>query len=56
MAVLDALDWEERERESAAFRAERDAEREIDQAVDASEDLVRTLTHAVLLANGYHTH
>ena len=56
MATLDAVKREERQREWAAMRAEREAQREIDRAIDAVGDLVRVLTHAVLLANGYHAH
>ena len=54
MATLDALKREEREREWAEARAEREAQREIDRAIGESERLVRAVVAAVLLANGYH--
>jgi len=56
MATLDALKREERELEWAAMRAEREAQREIDRAIDAVGAEVRVLTKTVLEAHGYHQH
>ena len=55
-AEVDALKREERELEWAAMRAEREAQREIDQAIGESGRLVRAVVAAVLLVSGYHTH
>jgi len=55
-AELDAVAREERETRRAAVRAELETQREIDRAIDAAGEGVRTLTEAVLLANGYHLH
>jgi len=55
-ATLDALDRHEQEDERAALRDEREAQRAVDQAIDTAGELVRALTHTVLLASGYHKH
>ena len=55
-AECDGLDRQEQEAERAARRAEREAQLEIDRTIDAAGEAVRTLTGAVLLANGYHLH
>ena len=56
MAKTDAMDRERRELEREAIRVEREGEREIDRTLDAAGDLLRKLTYAVLVANGYHQH
>jgi len=56
IATLDALDRHEQEAERAALWDEREAQRDVDQAIDTAGELVRALTHTVLLASGYHKH
>lgn len=51
-AEHDALVRQERQR----TLKEREAQREVDRAIDAAGGWVRTLTRAVLLVSGYHTH
>ena len=56
MATLDdyARILERQERE--AWKAEVAHQREIDRALDDAGTLLRLLTHATLVANGYHSH
>ena len=56
IATLEAFSRQEQEMERAAWREEQEAERAFDQEIDAVGDLVRTMTGAVLLATGHHTH
>ena len=56
IATLDALNRHEQEGERAALRDEREAQRDVDQVIDAAEELLRVVTGAVLLASGYHRH
>ena len=56
IATLDALDRHEQERERAALRDAREAQRGVDQAIDTAGELVRALARAVLFASGYHKH
>jgi len=56
IAALDQIEREEREYKRWVERQEREAlDREAGQ-VDEVLDLIRTLTHAALIASGYHTH
>ena len=54
--TLEVIDREEREYERAIQKSERDQEQALNRQIDDLGDMVRTLTSATLLANGYHTH
>jgi len=54
--TLEAIDREEREYEHAIRKRDIDQERMTNREIDALGDMIRALTGAVLLANGYHTH
>lgn len=56
IAVLDAEERERQGQERAAVTAEQEAQRAIDRKIGEEGDMVRTLTHAVLLVNGYYNH
>ena len=56
IAELDALDQGRRGYERERQRLALEEERAVDEELDRLDDLVGALTHAVLLANSYHTH
>lgn len=56
LAEADALDRAERAEERKAEQRVREEIQTLDRQADEVADLVRALTHGVLLASGYHTH
>ncbi len=56
LARLDDIDRRERARAAAAWRATVETERATAAALAELDELVRSATAAVLIANGYHTH
>ena len=56
IAVLDVEERERQGQERAAVRAEQEAQRTVDRKIDEEGDLVKALTQAALIANGYHKH
>lgn len=56
MATLDDYARLRALQERETWREEVERQRDIDRALDEAGDLVRLLTYATLLANGYHTH
>ena len=55
-AMLDEHERTLVEEERRKWRADREAERETDCALDEVGALVRQVRNAILLANGYHSH
>ena len=56
LADLDALDQLRRRLEHLEDRERKEFEASLDQCVDAVDHLIRALSDAVLLSDGYHTH
>ena len=56
IALLDEEDRLEREYERQQFRREKETQLELDREIDALGDMVRAMTRASLVANGYYTH
>ncbi len=56
IADLDALEREERQRNRVEFQAVKETQRLIDRKTDKETRLIKTLTQAILLVNGYHNH
>ena len=56
LAEVDDLDRQRRQLEDEARRAEVDAERRTAAALAEVDRMVQTMTAAVLIAEGYHTH
>ena len=56
LAAIDAADRAEREASRDKRKHVRNRERSIDAQLDDLAEMTRTLTQAVLLANGYRTH
>ncbi|MCE5237181.1 hypothetical protein LLH23_01650 [bacterium] len=53
---LEEVKRQQHELDRAEAAAAREAERELDRRIDAVGDLARTMTGAVLVVSGYHTH
>ena len=56
LAEADALDRAERAERREAERQAREEVQALDRQADEVADLIRALTHGVLLATGHHTH
>jgi len=56
VAELDAIEREQRQREKATFKVEKEAQSEIDLRIEEESKHISTLTDAILLVNGYHKH
>ena len=54
IAELDALERKQRHQDQAKFKVEKEAQRIIDQKLEEEFTLIKTITKALLLANGYH--
>ena len=56
LAECDSLEKLKRDKERREIRERREFERHLDECTDAAGDLVRTMTEAVLLCEGYRKH
>ena len=56
LAQLEAVEADRREGERMAKAQRRERERALDSRMNQAEGLLRQLTRAALLANGYHAH
>ena len=55
-STLDELEQVQRETKLRKERREREAFKSLDASIDSLSNLTSTLTHAVLLAGGFHQH
>ncbi len=55
-AVLNEAEKQKRQRQREAVRQEQEALDRDERQVENTVDLIRTITHAALVASGYHTH